>query len=357
MRAPVYLDLTHLGRHVTGLERIAIELFETADFDHADMRPVRSSGLISMVVRQQILLPLLAIRHPTAQFVFPGFPPSVLFPLWRERTVLYVHDAFLLTRPQDLNRKAKLYMAGPFRRALKRLRYFLVNSEKTRAEIAPFLAPDAIVGLYRPGVRNVFALDASARRSRSRAPGPLRLVALGTVEPRKNYAAAAAILNHMRARGHPDAELHIIGRPGWGAAYERIASEPGVTIHGYLPSSEVKSLLEQADAYLCTSHDEGLGLPLLEAQYAGLPIIAPDRPVFREVLAASGWYIDPNAPAEAAGLILARLRESDARRRAAHLAIQNLDRWNALAAADRSHVRHLFSAAFAQSMARSTPAS
>ena len=55
----------------------------------------------------------------------------------------------------------------------------------------------------------------------------------------------------------------------------------------------MKRVLEAADVYLCTSHDEGLGLPLLEAQFAGLPIVAPDKPVFREVLAGSGTFIDP----------------------------------------------------------------
>ena len=42
--------------------------------------------------------------------------------------------------------------------AVSRLRYFLTNSEKTRAELAPFVASDAQIALYRPRVRNVFDL-------------------------------------------------------------------------------------------------------------------------------------------------------------------------------------------------------
>jgi hypothetical protein len=38
-------------------------------------------------------------------------------------------------------------------------------------------------------------------------------------------------------------------------------------------------------------------LPLLEAQYAGLPIIAPDAAIFREVLGESGIHIDTADPA------------------------------------------------------------
>ena len=42
----VYLDLTHLGRHVTGIERVSIEQFEKVDFESADVIPVRSSGTL-----------------------------------------------------------------------------------------------------------------------------------------------------------------------------------------------------------------------------------------------------------------------------------------------------------------------
>ena len=175
-RQRVYLDLTHLGRHVTGIERVTIEQFEKVAFEGADVHHVRSKGVLTMILAQQLWLPLLALLHPRAIFVFPGFPPSPFFRLVRERVVMYVHDLFLLTRRQDLGRKAKLYMAWPFGVAVKGLKHFLVNSEKTRAELEPFVSADADIGLYRPAVRNVFALSSVFEmsfielRSRSR-PG------------------------------------------------------------------------------------------------------------------------------------------------------------------------------------------
>jgi glycosyltransferase involved in cell wall biosynthesis len=81
-------------------------------------------------------------------------------------------------------------------------------------------------------------------------------------------------------------------------------------------------------------HDEGLGLPLLEVQYAGLPVVAPDAPVFREALGSSGWFIDPSDADAAAQLILARLGETESRAAAARAAEANLIRWNAAAATD-----------------------
>jgi len=84
------------------------------------------------------------------------------------------------------------------------------------------------------------------------APGiagaPLVLGAVGTVEPRKNLLAAAAIA----------VELHVIGRAGWGDDYDALSTMPHVKSHGFLPEAEAKRVMEGFDALICTSHDEGL---------------------------------------------------------------------------------------------------
>lgn len=340
----VYLDLTHAGRHVTGLERVALEQFAKVTFENARVVPVRASGVLSMIWRQQVVLPVLAALKPSAHFIFPGFPPSPLFALVRRRVFMYVHDTFLITRKHDLSAKARLYMAPQFAFALRHLRRFMVNSEKTLAEMRPHVAHNADIRLYRPSVANVFDLGAGSCRAQARSDEatPMRIVTLGTIEPRKNYAAAVAILDALRANGAHGAELHIIGRQGWGEDSARIAAHPGVTVHGYLEALSVKALLESADVYLCTSHDEGLGLPLLEAQYAGLPVIAPDAPVFREVLGASGTFVTPGDAAASAEAILDLMGRPGWREAASKAALHNVHRWNALAAADLAKAQRTF---------------
>lgn len=342
-RQLVYLDLTHAGRHVTGLERVSIEQFEQVSFTGARIVPVRARGVLSMILCQQLLLPLLALLKPSAQFVFPGFPPSPVFALISHRVWMYVHDTFLITRKSDLSAKARFYMAPQFAFALRHLSRFMVNSEKTREEVRQFVRPNATVMLYRPSVANVFSLSSRGRPERMPPqPRPLRLAALGTIEPRKNYSAALAILEALRTSGHADAQLHIIGRPGWGENAARIAAHPGVVIHGYLPAGRVKKQLETADIYLCTSHDEGLGLPLLEAQYAGLAIVAPDAPVFRQVLGTSGTFIDTSDAASAARAITSLISQPGWRAATTVAALANVARWNEAAAKDLAGARMIF---------------
>jgi glycosyltransferase involved in cell wall biosynthesis len=114
-----------------------------------------------------------------------------------------------------------------------------------------------------------------------------------------------------------------------------------VILAGYKSAEEVRRSLLEVDALLCTSHEEGLGLPLLEAQYAGLPIIAPGDAVFREVLGRSGVFIDRTDAAAAAATIAATLGQGGHTDRFRELNARNLARWNALAEDDRLRVSQL----------------
>ena len=341
-RKRVFIDLTHLGRHVTGIERVSIDQFEAVTFTNADVTYVRARGTLAMIFAQQVWLPILALLNPRATFLFPGFPPSPFFTLIPDRAILFVHDLFLITRRQDLGFKAKAYMAWPFAFAISRFRHFQVNSNKTARDLSAFANSAAQITLYRPMVRNVFALADTGRAARPRIESKLRLVSLGTVEPRKNYAAALTLLDELSQLGVIDVHLDVIGRQGWGQEGAALAADPRVTVHGYLAPHEVKAILETADAYVCTSHDEGLGLPLLEVQYAGLPVIAPDKLVFREVLGSAAVFIDTQRPAQSARSILDALRAADWRATSSAAACANILAWNALADGDANHVLRLF---------------
>ena len=332
------VDRTHLGRRASGIERVTEELFS----DEA-LRPLPVEGFgasvtgrLAVAAAQMAKAPLAMMARPSTVWAFSGFPPSPLTALFRDRAVMYVHDMFLITRKQDLNRSARIYMSMPFQIAVERLRYFLVNSATTGEALAPYVRPDAEIRPYRPEVRNVFGL---APRPPARSPGePLRLGAVGTIEPRKNFKAAAAIAGELGRRLGRPVELHIIGRAGWGGDHAVLSTMPHVTLHGFLPEREARRVMEGVDALICTSHDEGLGLPLIEAQYAGLQTIAPDKRVFREVLGTSGLFVDPEQIASAVDTLAARFGEAGWRERAAVEAAGNIARWNGLAAEDRGRV-------------------
>ena len=339
----VYVDHTHVWRRVTGLERVTLQQFSKDALAPLDVVPVEAARLSEMVLMQNFGLPVHLARAPSSLLLCPGFPPTPLLHLFKGRVIPFIHDVFLLSRRADLNWRAKAYLSWPFGLAVRGLPRFLVNSADTAAKLARYCQDDAEIIVYRPRVDNYFALNANGRAARPQRPQRFRFVALGTVEPRKNLVAAGEVIGALRAQGI-EATLEVIGRRGWGDDWQRLSAMPGVVLHGYQPDRNAATILEAADALICTSHEEGLGLPLLEAQFAGLPVIAPDQPVFREVLDRSGLFIDPSQPRAAAEAIAGMLTGADWRAGAAALAAQNLQRWNEMAASDRGRVIERLSA-------------
>jgi glycosyltransferase involved in cell wall biosynthesis len=332
----VIIDETHLGRRASGIERVTEALFSREALAPLDVQAERSGGgRLALLMRQTFALPAKAVAQRRSIWVFPGFPPSPAFTLLRERAVLYVHDIFLITRKQDLNLAGRHWLARNFRLALGRFKYFMANSLATADALRPFLREDAQVTIYRPSARNVFGL--TPRPAGAETGAPLILGAIGTIEPRKNFPAAALIRQRLEQATGRRVELHIVGRQGWGDDYDRLMREPGVKLHGYLSDEAARAVIGSFDMLLCTSHDEGLCLPLLEAQFGGLQVVAPDQPVFREVLGRSGIVMDPADPDRAARSIAASLDRPDWRAQAAVEAAANIERWNAAAAKDRDN--------------------
>ncbi|WP_375410278.1 glycosyltransferase [uncultured Methylobacterium sp.] len=333
----IYVDQTHLRGHVTGIERVATYLLSSQALAPHEVREIRSTSLASLIAWQQIGLPALGLADRSALFVFPGFPPGPLSMALGTRCITYVHDTFLITRSQELNWRSRLYMAPSFAFAARLGRRFLVNSRTTGLALRAFCRRDALVALMRPRVRDVFGLAELPGPATHRLGEPLRLLAIGTIEPRKDYPAMIAIAAALHAAGIA-VELHLVGRTGWGRHAFLADPPPFLTVHGYLDDGGLRALVARCHLLMSTSRAEGLGLPLLEAQHGGLPVVAPEGEVFSEVLGASGMFITPSDPEKAAATLIQGLR--DGRIRAmAEQARPNVERWNVLAARDAERFR------------------
>jgi alpha-1,2-rhamnosyltransferase len=142
-------------------------------------------------------------------------------------------------------------------------------------------------------------------------------LSVGTLEPKKGYPIALDAFEHAWAQG-VDARYVIVGRSGWNtrALQHRIEThaEFGKRLFwlGQVGAGDLVRLYEHAHRLVAASVAEGFGLPLVEAAHFGLPTIASDIPVFREVGGDAVVYFDV---ADSEGLA-GRIREACARRRA-----------------------------------------
>ena len=124
------------------------------------------------------------------------------------------------------------------------------------------------------------------------APG--FLLAVGTIEPRKNYPRLLAAYRRLRG-GLLAPPLVIAGRPGWayGDTIEKIRSEPGVRFLGHVDEATLSALYESAAVLAFPSLYEGFGLPLLEAMAHGLPSVVSTAGALPELAGDAAVLVDP----------------------------------------------------------------
>ena len=122
-------------------------------------------------------------------------------------------------------------------------------------------------------------------------------LSVGTIEPRKGYRQALAAFEALWAQG-VDVNYAIVGGRGWmeEAFFRKLEAHPefGRRLFWFSAVSDavLAEIYREATALLAVSEAEGFGLPLVEAAKFGLPIIARDIPVFREVTAGHASFFD-----------------------------------------------------------------
>lgn len=119
-------------------------------------------------------------------------------------------------------------------------------------------------------------------------------VTIGTIEPRKNHALLLDIWDQLG----PDApRLYIIGGRGWAdpalfARLDHLPPQGPVQVLSGLDDSALAALLQNARALLFPSLAEGFGLPPVEAAAMGVPVVASNLAVIRELLGEFAVYLD-----------------------------------------------------------------
>lgn len=322
------LDRRMQGRLPTGIDRVSLEYVRY--FERRSLALVRYAGRWIELSQLESLRIFEALLSPSANFiplvrrtVARAFPrsfgrrfttPRFLFNtghnglenkdyvdrLHRSRLkpLFFVHDLIPLTHPEYCR-------PGEAKRHRTRMNAILTmgqgviaNSAATLAQLTAYAEanllslPPAVVAPLAPA--HLSAPDACPLLNKP------YFVLLGTIEPRKNHWLLLQLWRQLVERlGAAAPCLVIIGQRGWECEnvadlLERCAALKGFVLeYSACTDTELAAWLRHARALLFPSFTEGYGLPLVEALTLGVPVIASDLPVFREIAGNIPDYLDP----------------------------------------------------------------
>lgn len=247
----------------------------TAALRRAASRP----GAVFHIVSHRALDDVAAIRRVTrfgARFV-----PAVI-------------DLIPLLHP-EYNRPAQTTRhAARMRGVASTASGVIFSAGSVRAEMQAWLAAHGAP--MPPDVVAPLGLDLLTRAEPGAAATPYFLC-IATVEPRKNHMLLLPIWRELRERlGEAAPRLVLVGRSGWEneAVLRFLERHPDIAEwRGHCGDAELARLLAGTRALLFPTFAEGFGIPLAEALAAGVPVLAADLPVLRELGGEAPEYLHP----------------------------------------------------------------
>jgi glycosyltransferase involved in cell wall biosynthesis len=127
------------------------------------------------------------------------------------------------------------------------------------------------------------------------------LLFVGRLEERKNIIGIVEAFEILKRKYKISHRLILVGKYGYGGENikNKIYSSDykhDIILTGYISDEEKFYLLKSADVFLFPTFYEGFGLPILEAQSVGTPVVTSDISSMPEVANNSAILVDPRSP-------------------------------------------------------------
>ncbi|MDD2766706.1 MAG: glycosyltransferase family 1 protein [Candidatus Moranbacteria bacterium] len=200
----------------------------------------------------------------------------------------------------------RLYMRLSIRFSCRVASTVICVSENTKRDVMKlYSVPEKKIQVIYEGYEQQSTENSQQRTKKQTSP---YLLFIGRLEERKNIVRMIEAFEILKKKYVIPHILVLAGKPGYG--YDQIRYKLQATSHkldikelGYISEEEKWALFKNADVFLFPSLYEGFGIPVLEAQSVGVPVVTSDIASLPEVGGAGAIYIDPlNAESLAEGI-------------------------------------------------------
>lgn len=274
---------------------------EQANFRRRQL-PVNERMAVILWHRLRLPLPADWLTGPIDVFHGPDF---LLPPVRRARSVAMVHDLAFLVHPECAHAGLRAFLERTVPRSLARADCIVANSENTRTDVVRligidparvFVVPEGVDATFRPASQE--AVQQVCETFNLSQP---YVLAVGTIEPRKNYPRLIQAYGSFRDRAGLPCALVIAGREGWltDETFDSARRSPyrdDIRFTGPVPDKDLIALYTGAAAFAYPSIYEGFGLPVLEAMACGTPVVCSNTSSLPEFAEGAALLVSPEDP-------------------------------------------------------------
>jgi len=297
-----------------------------------------------------------AARHQADVHHIVGDSHYLAFGLPPERTVLTIHDCGALNRLSGLKRALLKYFwfTGPMRRAAVVTTISQASKDELRKWVGPLadkvlVVPDCVFGdfAYDPKPFHeecpvVLQVGTKWNKNLERVMEALagtgcRLQVVGELSEEqkascRNFSHRLRGLSTDRVRAASPTgltgECSSPGTPGFrGESSDKREAEQEVFELGRLTDSELVEAYRRCDMVVFASLYEGFGLPILEAQAMGRPVITSNFGAMREAAGDGALLVDPYSVEAIRGAVLRIKNEPALREELVRKGRENVNRF------------------------------
>lgn len=256
-----------------------------------------------------LIIPELIVERPTMQQLQDAARVAGL------RTAAVLHDMVVLQRP-DIYSKGTLEAFENYWRAVASTDVLLPNSVATKNDFKVWFRKNLTeLTNLEPKLQALPLAAEIPGRSRSRAKfspdAPiLRILVVGTLEPRKNYEALIQAVELANTRGLAVRfRVKIVGNDTIVPAYttkirDLARSVPNIELASVVSDDVLKECYDECDLTVYCSVTEGFGLPIAESLWHGRPCICHNEYAIKEIADGGGTImLDMRNPAMLASAI------------------------------------------------------
>jgi alpha-1,3-rhamnosyl/mannosyltransferase len=247
----------------------------------------------------------------TADYIYHS--PNFMLPPFAGKKLATFHDLSVLKYP-EFHPESRVSLLRPeMIKAAENADHIITDTEAVKQEVVEYFekSPDDVTAI--PLASSLGNTQPESKFSkdfldRHRLSEQQFLLFVSTIEPRKNIDRILDAYESLSSDVKQQYPLVLTGSSGWRSEdlfkrIDKLRENDLVRYLGYSTDAELRCLYDSAIALIFPSIYEGFGLPIIEAQAMGLPVITSNLSCMPEVAGDAALFVDPfDVDSIAAGL-------------------------------------------------------